>query len=793
MMKPVDYIRGNSLKAAEKTLVEFEGRARPLAGGTDLLGGLKDAIHPAPPEALVDLKRIEGLSGVEERADGVYIGAMTRLRDLARDPVLKERFKALAQAAEAVASPQIRNMGTLAGNLCQEPRCWYYRNPHNTFHCARKGGDRCNALTGDNRFHSVFGSMRVGRTPCTAACPVQTDIAAYLELLRDNRVDEAASVILEVNPMPAVTGRVCPHFCEQQCNRGGYDEPVSVRGIERFLGDHILAHPDRFLSLPAKESGRSVAVVGSGPSGLAAAWFLRRSGHRVVVFDRMEKAGGMLRYAIPSFRLPKEVVDRVVEFLEAVGVTFVLGVEIGRDAPPSKLLEEHDTVYTAGGAWATPSIGLEGEAHTMTGLAFLASVQKGQAAAPGKRVLVIGGGNVAVDAAVTAGRLGAEEVVMACLESRGEMPALDWEVRHALEEGIGLMTSLGPLRVLTSGGRVTGVELVACTSVFDAEGRFAPCFDTRRTKIVSCDAVILAVGQRPDSTLNEPGTETEGPGVDPVTQATRVQGIFAGGDAVSGPATVVEAIAAGHRAARGMNAFLGTVEPEGSRSPNLMNRFARSALAPSARREPEPRPPEARTRNEEDLKGLDNDQVAAEAGRCFNCGCVAVCPSDLAPVLTALEARIVTSRRTLPVEAFFAVSPLSSTVLEDGELVTGVFIPVQKDLKTSYVKFRIRNAIDFPIAGAAVALQMEGDTVRTARIVLGAAAPVPLRARRAERVLEGKTPGEAEAVEAAEAALKGAVPLGSNAYKVNVLQALVKRAIMKALASQQTPKKEGRP
>jgi len=780
-MKPFDYIQGHSLEAAEKALEGFEGRARPLAGGTDLLGGLKDAIHPFRPEALVDLKSIDGMRGVDERADGVHIGSMTRLRDLARDPVITRRFQALAQAAESVASPQIRNMGTLGGNICQEPRCWYYRNPRNTFHCARKGGDRCNALTGDNRFHSVFGSMRVERTPCATACPIHTDIAAYLELVREGRIDEAAAMILDVNPMPAITGRVCPHFCEQHCNRGAFDEPVSIRGMERFLGDHILTHPERFLPSAARASGKAVAVIGAGPSGLATAWFLRRSGHRVTVFDRMERAGGMLRYAIPSFRLPKEIVDRVVAFVESLGVEFVLGKEMGRDNTPSALLEDFDAVYTAGGAWAVPSIGIEGEERAVSGLAFLTSVQQGEAQAPGRRVLVIGGGNVAVDAAVTARRLGAEKVVMACLESRGEMPALEWEVLHALEEGIELMPSLGPSRIRAEGDRVTAVELIACTSVFDSQGRFNPCLDPTRKQTVECDTVILAVGQRPDGTLNEPGIGKGEEGVDPETQATRVRGVFAGGDAVTGPATVVEAVAAGRRAARGVNAFLGTPDLGKSQPPGLLNRFAESALGVSARREKEPTAPEARALHAEDLEGLEADEVAAEANRCFNCGCVAVCPSDLAPVLTALDAGIVTRRRTIPAEAFFAARPLSSTILEPGEIVTGVFLPDQKDLRTCYMKFRIRNAIDFPIASVAVALRMDGDAVRTARIVLGAAAPVPLRARLAERVLEGAVPGEAEAGEAAAAALKGALPLACNGYKVSVLRALVKRAVMKAL------------
>ncbi|MCF8061189.1 MAG: FAD-dependent oxidoreductase [Deltaproteobacteria bacterium] len=487
--------------------------------------------------------------------------------------------------------------------------------------------------------------------------------------------------------------------------------------------------------------------------------------------------------------------DAVTAFLEKLGVAFALGVEIGEGTRASELLEEYDAVYTAGGAWATPSIGIEGEEHAVTGLGFLSSVRQGEPTAPGDRVLVIGGGNVAVDAAVTAKRLGAGHVLMACLESREEMPALDSEVRHALDEGIGLLTSFGPSRLLVSGDEVTGAELVACTSVFDEGGGFAPSFDRTRQRTVECDAVILAVGQRPDGSLLEPGIETLGGrvAVDPPPQATRMEGIFAGGDAVSGPATVVEAIAAGRRAARGVDAFLGTGAPRAARPSRLLNRFGEGALEPSGREEVEPRPPEARTRHEGDTGGLDAGQVLAEANRCFNCGCVAVSPSDLAPVLTALEARVITGKRTIPAEAFFAASPLSSTVLDPGELVSGVFIPDHEDLRTSYMKFRIRNAIDFPVASVAVALAMDGNVVRKARIVLGAAAPVPLRAREAERVLEGSEPGGTGAAEAAEAALKGALPLERNAYKINVFQALVKRAITEALVQPANPIQGGKP
>ncbi len=786
-MKQFLFIRGESMEAAEKILSESRGRARPIAGGTDLLGGLKDAIYPSCPETLVDLKSVDGLTGVEEGVEGLHIGAMTRIRDVAGHPVIRSRYAALAQAAESVASPQIRNMGTLAGNICQEPRCWYYRHPDNTFHCARKGGDRCNAFTGDNRFHSVFGAMRVDLTPCMAACPIQTDIAAYLELLREDKIDEAATLLLNVNPMPAVTGRVCPHYCEQNCSRSQFDDSVSIRGIERFLGDHILANRGRFIQPPALDSGKSVAVVGAGPSGLSAAYFLRLSGHRVVVFDRMEEAGGMLRYGIPSFRLPKGIVEDTVSFLKGSGVEFVLGVEIGRDSPPSRLLEDYHALYMAGGAWSAVPIGLEGEEHAQTGIDFLASVNMGKHTEPGKRVLVIGGGNVAVDAAVTAKRLGAEHVFMACLEKREEMPALEWEIEHALQEGIELLTSLGPSRILLSGPGITGMELVGCSSVFDQEGRFAPVYDHSQQRTIECDTVILAVGQRPDDSLAEPGTGKEHGRtiVDPISNRTHVQGVYAGGDAVTGPATVVEAIAAGRRAALGINEYLGFVCGGGGKRARagLLNRFHADCLGANERQEAERRPPSSRSLHKEDQKGLHPNQLLKEADRCFNCGCIAVCPSDLAPVLTALEAKIITGKRAIQAEGFFSAGPMGSTVLDDGELVSGVFIPYRDSRKTSYMKFRIRNSIDFPVASVAVALDMEGSTVHRARIVLGAAAPIPLRARRAEMVLEGVRPGEAEVVKASQAAVAGAMPLKNNAYKVSIFRALVKRAIMKALES----------
>ena len=428
-------------------------------------------------------------------ADGLEIGAMVRLRRLETDPAVQNDYGLLALAAKSVASPQLRNMGTVGGNICQEPRCWYYRYPDNGFHCLRKGGDYCPAP--DRRKPFSFHLRRgpgVGDPPCTSLCPASTDIPSYMAMIRNGDWDGAARRILEVNPMPAITGRVCPHFCQDGCNRGELDEAVSIRAVERRLGDYILEKADLFMSPPDKESGRSVAIVGAGPAGLASAFYLRRAGHAVMVFDRLDKAGGMLSHAIPAYRLPREIVERFVARLEKMGVVFRMGVELGRDLTLTDLSSEFEAVFTAGGAWERPSIGVEGEDLTRFGLEFLTNTALGKEAKPGEKVVVIGGGNVAVDVGLTARRLGAGAVVLACLESIEEMPAHEWEISQAREEGVEIMPEWGPTRISAHG---TGfkVELVRCTSVFDDQGAFCPAYDKNDVKVLEADAVFMAVGQ----------------------------------------------------------------------------------------------------------------------------------------------------------------------------------------------------------------------------------------------------------------------------------------------------------
>ncbi len=808
------YRRAHSPAEAGDLLAEAGRHGAALAGGTDLLGALKDRLHPAPPELLVDLKGIAGLSGVEWRDGALRIGALTRIADLERDPLVREHVPALAEAAHAVASPQLRTMGTVGGNICQEPRCWYYRAADNAFFCTRKGGAYCHALTGDNRYHSIFGSMKVDTRPCTAACPGGVEIPEYMELLRAGDIDGAARRLLASNPLPMVTGRVCPHACQDDCNRRLYDEAVSIRDVERFLGDHVLAHPE-LLGAPAADSGRRVAVIGSGPAGLAAAHYLRLRGHGVVVFDRQAQPGGMLRYGIPAYRLPKDVLEQLIAIDQSRGIEFRCGVTFGSSTASDRqaadlaaegritlasLRTEFDGVFIATGAWGLPRIGLAGEEELAGGLTFLSEVAEGARRVPGPRLLVIGGGSVAIDVAVTARRLGAEEVTVACLESCEEMPALLDEVEEALAEGIELLPSCGPARLLRKHGRLTGIELVRCTSVFDEQCCFAPSFDESDRLTVEADEVILAVGQRVETDmLAAAGLDLEGGRlkVDEATQQTSLSGVCAGGDVVSGPATVIAALAAGRRAAATLDGHLSVTDAAGDRResaktaaddvreepPRRFQRFDPACLDRSPACSVTVPAPGDRSLTGEDVATVDARAAACEAQRCFDCGCVAVTPSDLAPLLVALDADVVTGERTLAAADFFATPPAGSTVLAPDELVTAVVVPASAVRRRSaFRKFRLRNTIDFPIVSAAVSIDVKDGTIVDARVVLGAAAPVPLRATAAEDALRDRPSADLAsgelAREAAESALEGALPLAHNAYKAQIAGALVRRALL---------------
>lgn len=768
----------NAASFTEAAKILKNNNAAVISGGTDLLHGFKDNIYKEYPELVVSLKSIPGADIIEKCENGIKIGALTTLHDLEKDEFLKKEYTVLAEAAYSVASPQIRNSSTIGGNICQQPRCWYYRNVDGFFDCTRKGGTFCNAQTGHNEIHSIFGSMKVKDTPCTAECPAGNNIPEYFAALRADDPMKAAKILIRTNPLAAITGRVCPHTCMSGCNRRKIDESVSIRSLERYTGDYMLEHWEELTADKKAQNGKRTAIIGSGPAGLAAAYFLIMEGWQPVIYEQMEKAGGMLRYGIPSYRLSDEVLDKQIEKLAGMGIEFRYSTKLGRDISIEELRAEYDSVFVDVGAWKPVSIGLEGEEYTIPAMEMLKDIAIDQAKDPGKTVVVVGGGNVAVDAAVSAKRLGAETIYMVCLEQKDEMPAFEDDINEALEEGVKIVNGYGPEKIIVEDGIVKGIEFIRCVSVWDETGRFNPSYDPGDRKQFDADSVILAVGQRTElGFLENIGLNGRIIETNEKTQLTKAENVYAGGDAATGPASVVKAMAAGHRAADAISGILGSLSSEDDWS--KLATFSRDSLMKSRALKISRIPEEEKGIKKEDTLGYSKEEMEKEANRCMNCGCVAASPSDLAPAVIALDAQIETTDRVIKAEDFFAVRVLNSTVLEKGELVTAIRFPERTaDQKSCYMKFRQRKAIDFPLISVAVSLTLKDNIVEDARIVLGAAAPVPLRRREAEDFLKGKTVTEETAAAAAEAALKGSLPLGKNFYKARAAKAYVRKAIL---------------
>ena len=760
-----------------------KGKTVVMAGGSDLIGVLKEQILEDYPEKVVDLKTVRGGEYIKQDGDTIEIGALTKLCDIVKSDLLNEKAPVLSQAARSVATPLIRNVATMGGNICQDVRCWFYRYPHGIggrMDCMRKGGKECYAVMGDNRYHSIFGGMKVHTTPCSVQCPANTDIPAYMERLRQGDVEGAAHILMEANPIPMITSRVCAHTCQEQCNRCGSDESVSIHGVERYVGDYILEHPDTFYRAPETETGHKVALVGAGPAGLSAAYYLRKAGHDVTVFDKMEEPGGMLTYAIPNYRLPKSYVKQVAAAYEKMGIRFRLGCCLGEDIQAEDLEKEYDNVFYATGAWKRPVLGFDGEEFTEFGLQFLMEVNQWMNKKDRRHVLVVGGGNVAMDVAITARRLGAESVTLACLESEPEMPASREEIARAREEGIEIMPSYGVSKAIYEGSQVTGMELMRCTSVKDENGRFNPRYDREETLRVSADSILMAAGQKLDFSFlgDKYGLALERGliQVDKDTQATSKSGIYAGGDATTGPATVIQGVRSGRNAAEAINRGY-AVMPERRREDKFIHFDTAGVKEEHAVKDKELSAAE-RALDKEDSFTLTGEEAAREAGRCMNCGCYSVNASDISPVLILLDARIVTTKKTVRAADFFTTRLKAADMLDTDELVTAVRFRVPEGYTTAYDKFRVREAVDFAIVSLAYAYRMKDGLIEDARIVLGGVAPVPMERKKVEAFLAGRKPDEALAEAAAELAVEGTAAMANNSYKIQEVRALIKKMIL---------------
>ena len=772
-------------EAAEILKASHPGQAAVMAGGTDLLGVLKDELLLEYPETIVALRDIPGTSYVKKEDGAVKIGAMTTLDEIENDETLKaDSLKAVSAAAYSVASPIIRTRATIGGNLCQDVRCWFYRYPGQvggTLPCMRKGGSECFAIRGDNRYHSVFGGMKACKTPCSAECPAGTDIPNYMAHYRKGDLEGAARILMQANPLPMMTSRVCAHTCQTKCNRCSTDEAVAIHSVERVVGDYIMAHLDEFYKAPAKETGKKIALIGAGPAGLAAAYYLRNAGHTVTVYDAMEEPGGCLMYAIPNFRLPREYVRTIVKAIEKMGVKFVCGTKLGENLQISELTEANDKIFIATGAWKRPVLGFDGEEFTEFGLQFLVDVNKWVNKKERNHVLVVGGGNVSMDVAITAKRLGAKSVTLCCLEQRHEMPASAEEVERAEEEGVVIKNGWGPVRVKYEGRKIQGMTLRACTALRDETGRFNPTYDDATTLDVDADSILLATGQRVDlSFLDNELTLAMNRGlitVEPETQRSSDPKVYAGGDAVTGPTTVIKGIASGRRAAEAINDELGADNPARDEQQGFL-RFDRETASLKTANNGHNVDAAARRIDKEDSTSLTYEEGLEEAKRCMNCGCYSVNASDLSPVMVMMDATVKTSLgREIAAADFFCTNLKSYANLEQGEVVTELVIPEKEGYVTGYEKFRMRSSIDFSMASLAWAYRLEGGQIADIRLVLGAVAPVPVRLFKVEEFLRGKVPTAEIAAEAGEMATEGTESMGHNDYKIDEIRTFVRRLV----------------
>ncbi len=403
-----------------------------------------------------------------------------------------------------------------------------------------------------------------GTSPCKTECPAHIAIQGYIKLASQGRYTEALELIKHENPFPAVCGRICPRKCESACTRGDIDEPIAIDEIKKFIAEQDLNQAHRFVPKKQHDYGNKVAVIGAGPSGLSCAYYLSIDGYEVTVFEKETALGGMLTLGIPSFRLEKEIVNAEIDILKDLGVKFRTGIEVGKDITLSELRSQgYQAFYLAIGAQGGRRLGIEGEdaEGVITGVDFIRAVNLGKATVLKGNVIVIGGGNVAIDVARSATRVGANQVNMFCLETLADMPALEEEVAEALSEGIELNNSWGPKRILVQNGHVVGVEFKRCISVFDAEGRFHPTYDENDILSVKADSVLLSIGQAIEwgNLLDDSKVELN-PNrtvkVDSLTYQTAEPDIFAGGDVYTGPRFAIDAIAAGKQAAISIHRFV---------------------------------------------------------------------------------------------------------------------------------------------------------------------------------------------------------------------------------------------
>ena len=472
---------------------------------------------------------------------------------------------------------------------------------------------------------------KFGTAPCKATCPAHISIQGFIGMITEGRYKEGLRLIKETMPFPCICGRICHHPCEMKCNRGKVDEPVAIEYLKRFLADRGLSEDIGYVPETEEKKEEKVAVIGAGPAGLSAAYFLAIKGYPVTVFEKLPVAGGMMAVGIPSYRLPRDILREEIKTIVDMGVEIKTGVSFGKDITIESLKKDgYKAFFIAVGLHVSRGLNVEGENFDgiIHGINFLRDVSLKGNVTIGERAIVIGGGNVAIDVALTALRSGAKEVEMVCLESREEMPAWEHEIKDALDEGIKINNSWGPKRFIEENGHVKSIEFKRCAAVFDADGRFNPQYDESELMTLEADTVLLSIGQACDMSFAEGAPDLDvsprGPSVkDPITLETNIPGLFVGGDASYGPRSVVEAVASGKEAAISIERYLKGEDIGADRplewkgielEPQNVERLERQQMQ---------RLSIAQRKNsfEEIDSGFSEQQARLEAGRCLKiCG-----------------------------------------------------------------------------------------------------------------------------------------------------------------------------
>ncbi len=471
----------------------------------------------------------------------------------------------------------------------------------------------------------ILDNLRLQLSPCRQACPLGMNCQGYIQDLARGQEAKGLEKVRETIPFGKILGRVCSKPCESNCSRIKFDgQAVAIRDLKRYLSDQ---EEEFLLPIIVEELPQKIAIIGAGPAGLTAAYYLRANGFRVDLFDKEAAPGGLMRWAIPEFRLPQEILDKELAFLPKMGISFKGHKTWGKDLELAELERNYDSILLAIGAQETSRLNVPGEEGEgiLPVLEFLKRVREKEKLSLGQRVLVIGGGNAAVDAAQTAWRLGAQKVILVCLENRSEMPAFPWSVEEAVAEGVEMLNGWGPRQFRLEGEKVRGLSLQKCVRVFDSQGLFSPIYDSKTTMDLPADTVILAIGQKIDLNLIPADLRgAEGVIFHPVTYQTKNKKIFIAGDFSRGPRTIVEAMSQGKEAAISIKRFLQNYDLEYGRVNRSIYEMAFEVDFSKAK--PRPRMPlsqipvEQRRGFQEISKTYSRAEAVAEAERCLNCG-----------------------------------------------------------------------------------------------------------------------------------------------------------------------------